>query len=148
VTYVVKSKTDPSVDHEVTEVTDSGNYVTKCQKLIMAEMVAEVFTDTAVSCKDCIEPQVEVAVVARPRKPRPPNAKPQWRTARNRHAEMVQGLKFAHKAIVAALEWAERGENLQFIEESLDQSHLGYRFLKEILIDHRRIPDDTIPDTE
>ena len=144
-TYVVRNKEKPDIDHEVVDVTDTGNYVTKCQLLIMGGEHSVVFQDTTVNCQNCKSPPVYVPV---PRKPRAPNARPQHRTARNRHQEMLQGLRFAQKAVTAALEWAARGEQLQFLDQSLDQTHMAYRFLKEILEDHGRLQDDSLLDGE
>lgn len=145
-TYVVRT-VDQTV-HEVTDITDSGNYVTKCENLLVKEQIEEVLLieECAVSCKRCIEPPV--AVVPKPRRVRATSGKPQWRVARNVRVESIQGVRFSHKAIVAALEWFDRGEADQFTEQALDQIHLAYRFLKEILITYKRIPDDTLLDTE
>lgn len=141
-TYVVRTK--DQVDHEVTDVTDSGNYVTKCEHMFMKVDIVGVFNDTVVNCKGCIAPPVHVP---RPPKPRPVGAKPAYRPSRDLIVETQQGAKFAHVEIVAGLEWLQRGEPGQFLDTALDRLHLAYRFLNEVLVTHNRI-DDVLDDPE
>lgn len=71
------------------------------------------------------------------------------RPGRDSLREARENLQHAHKAVVAALEWLQRGDDLQFVEQVLDQTHLGYRFLGELLVKHHRIePPEDVEDTE
>jgi hypothetical protein len=142
VTYVVRTK--DLVDHEVADVTDSGNYVTKCENMFMKDQIVNVFEDTVVNCKGCAAPPVHVP---RPAKPRPAGSKPAYRPSRDLVLETQQGAKFAHIEVVAGLEWLQRGEPGQFLDTALDRLHLAYRFLHEVLVNHDRI-DDVLDDAE
>jgi hypothetical protein len=46
--------------------------------------------------------------------------------------------------VVASVEWLQRGEPGQFMDNVLDQAHMAYRFLGELLAVHKRIepPED------
>lgn len=128
--------------HDVVEETVAGNYLTACSTFMDKAMTSIVSEDVSVDCPDCQAPVAQVLVAPSSMKPRT-SLKPQWRTARNLHNETTQSLKFAHKAVVGAMEWHERGEPGQFLPQTLDQTHMAFRFLKEILVTHGRIDEDT-----
>lgn len=132
--------------HEVAEVTESGNYLTACSSFGDAGETQEIVVGVA-DCPGCVAPVAQELLAPRRTAPRA-SAKPQWRQARNLHQETVQSIRFAHKAIVGALEWLERGAENQFTAQALDQVNLAYRFLRETLVTNGRIEDDSDDYTE
>lgn len=60
----------------------------------------------------------------------------------------AESLRHAMRAVVAAQEWEIRGEDGQFIANTLDQVHLAYRFLQEILVKAGRVEADTEDDDD
>lgn len=130
--------------HEIVTDLEDGRVVVACQSIV--EKADGVMVDSAVDCPTCLTPRTTPA-----RPPRAPRArKAQWRPARDAQREAGDSLKHAHKSVVAAIEWFQRGEEMQFLERSLDQAHLAYRFLGELLAKHRRIdpPDDLADEPE
>lgn len=122
-----------NVSHEVTQSLEDMKHVTTCQRIVVGVAMEGVVNP---SCERCCQPALLVTEVpARPRK-RSPNA---HRPARDSVREARDGLQHAHKAVVAALEWFQRGDDMQFMSQTLDQAHLAYRFIEEILVKHRRI---------
>lgn len=64
---------------------------------------------------------------------------PAHRTRKGAGLRAQDNLQHAHREVVAALEWLQRGGPEQFLQSALDRAHLGYRFLHELLVEHGRI---------
>lgn len=58
---------------------------------------------------------------------------PPYRVAKDPRAEDIKDVRHAHTAVVASLEWFERGAPGQFDETALDQLALAKRFIDGIL---------------
>lgn len=138
--------------HEVVETVPEG-YKGKCGLLVLNGRAK--LRDNGIS--DCAGCRGEVPEPAKPRTPAKPHAphgtvraatgRPWGRVARDLQKETVVGYQHAHKAVVAALEWSQRGADGQFVNEALDQANMAYRFLQELLVANGRIPDPDL-DTE
>lgn len=137
-------KVSDQVQHAIEERTDSGQFLTKCGDLIAGNFAIFSNEGGVVDCPGCLSP------VAKPLTPPPTGRVPiQYRPPKNAHREMGEVLRFAHKEIVAAMEWLERGAEEQFLKTALDRVHLAYRFLQEPLVAHKRIePDPSAEDYE
>lgn len=128
--------------HTVEDTTEGGNVLTVCMVLVtLGELVPD-----AVDCPACLSPVAQTLVGPSSGVSR--TGRPQWRTERNLLSETIQGVRFAHTAVVASLEWFGRGEQGQFTANALDQAMLAYRFLREALITHGRLEDDSQGDNE
>lgn len=141
------------VNHELTEVTEGGNFLTKCQNLILVGR-GKLIENNLITCQACLKPEEPEPLPPPPRvaqsaharrKSGRPTGRPQWRPERNQNKEDRDRLRYAMTAIVAATEWYNRGGEGQFAKEMLDQAHLGYRFLAELLAHHGMIdPPETL----
>jgi len=134
------------VSHEVLEVTADDNFLTKCSRLILRGR-SRVTEDDLVSCSDCSHPKVEEApkpkAPPRPKPERKPTVRQVWgRKSRTSRRDMSDNLQFALREVIAAIEWNERGEENQFVDNALDRTNLAYRFLGEILNNHGRLNED------
>jgi hypothetical protein len=141
---VVKSTRD-SVRHRLDTQTDAGDFMTACGSVIQKNF-ALVTTEASavVDCPGCEKP-VPKPLTA----PSTGRAARQYRRPKNQYRETGETLKFAHVEIVAAREWLGRGGEEQFLKTSLDRAMLAYRFLREMLIQHKRLePDPSTDDYE
>lgn len=125
--------------HEIADATEEGNFLTKCGKLLMGRETVVAVSELP-DCPGCASPEVEQQLTA------PSTGRPirQYRRPKNQRRETTESLQFAHKAIVASLEWVQRGEDLQFLPQALDQAKLGYRFLKEVLDSFNWIDEEDV----
>lgn len=131
-------KTIDQVQHEVEERTDSGHFLTKCGELIAGNF--GIFSnEIKADCPGCINPEVKPLTP-----PSTGRVAKQYRRPKNVTREMGESLRFAHKEVVASMEWLARGGDAQFINNALDRANLAYRFLKDVLIDHKRLPPDPV----
>lgn len=119
--------------HDVVAQSTGGKNITQCQQMIQADCTE----DGEITCPRCLGqetiPQPVVKKIVRKSK------KPMWRPSRDLKRETTENLSHAHKSIVAAQEWLHRGNPGQFTEQMLDQAHMAYRFLTELLALHKRI---------
>lgn len=128
--------------HEVTSVTDAGAFVTKCQNLIRGGIASE--EEISATCTSCLtwddEQKEEEDLVPKKKTghTRKPTGRPQYRPHRSKEYVTKESLTFAAKAVMAAVEWYNRGGENQFTEEMLDQVNLAQRFCAEILLSHGR----------
>lgn len=129
--------------HTIVDEISVGRYTTVCQQLLNGTTVELVMVGDVV-CDKCLHPETLVQTVAAAPRKRATGRRPQWRPSRDRVREARETLQHAHRALVAAIEWGNRGEESQFEDNVLDQAHLAYRFLGELLVKHKRIepPDD------
>lgn len=62
-----------------------------------------------------------------------------WRPSKSKTEDAIDSLQHAHTSLVAALEWLDRDEEGGYMETALDQAHLSFRFLEELLEKHGRV---------
>ena len=126
--------------HDVIATTGAGSAVTKCENLIKEAVLIEGGDVICDACLTWDQPKEEP--LAPPKKRtgsvRKPTGRPQNRPHRSKQYVTQESLTFAGKAIMAAVEWYNRGGEQQFTQEMLDQVNLCQRFCAEILQSHGR----------
>jgi len=129
---VIFRENSTGIYHEADE-TQSG-YLTTCNLTFRpgdGVPVEGCFT----TCIGCREPVAQV-LTGPPERRTGKTSRPRWRTPRNVLTETIENTKFAHKEIVTALEWLQRGGEAQFVSDAVSHVHLAYRFLGEVLVAH------------
>lgn len=134
----VVKKTGENVCHSLDAQTDAGDFMTTCGEIIHKNF-AIVTTESTVEpdCPGCVTPVTKPLVG-----PSTGRAATQYRRPKNAHREIGETLRFAHKEVVAAMEWNNRGGERQFLDNALARAALAYRFLREMLLENKRLPPD------
>ena len=116
--------------------------VTQCENLVRGSGI-EPKEGVLVTCRACLDWHTpKEAPPAPPKKrtssTRTPTGRPRYRPHRSKQYLTQESLTFAAKAIMAAVEWYNRGGENQFTGEMLDQVNMAQRFCAEILVNHGR----------